>query len=84
MGFAGSLVAAAGGELSVYRRDRRSHGIDLNGERTGGAEGVAGRGEDFVTWGWRGFSFFFFELGGEGFLSHKEFRRQWFARANHV
>ena len=28
MGFAGSLVAAAGGELSVYRRDRRCHGID--------------------------------------------------------
>ena len=28
VGFAGSLAAAAGGELSVYRRDRRCHGID--------------------------------------------------------
>ena len=28
MGFAGSLTAAAGVELSVYRRDRRCHGID--------------------------------------------------------
>ena len=27
-GFAGCLAAAAGGELSVYRRDRRCHGID--------------------------------------------------------
>ena len=56
----------------------------MNGERTGGAEGVAGGVRVFVMWGWRGFSFFFFELGGEGFLSHKEFRRQGFARANHV
>ena len=28
VGFAGSL-AAAGGELSVYRHDRRCHGIDV-------------------------------------------------------
>ena len=28
VGFAGSLAAAAGIELSVYRRDRRCHGID--------------------------------------------------------
>ena len=28
VGFAGSLAAAAGGELSVYRRDRQCHGID--------------------------------------------------------
>ena len=28
VGFADSLAAAAGGELSVYRRDRRCHGID--------------------------------------------------------
>ena len=26
--FAGSLVAAAGGELTVYHHDRRCHGID--------------------------------------------------------
>ena len=29
VGFAGSLAAAAGVELSVYRRDRRCHGIDV-------------------------------------------------------
>ena len=29
VGFAGSLVAASGSELSVYRRDRRCHGIDV-------------------------------------------------------
>ena len=28
VGFAGSLAAAAGVELSVYRRDKRCHGID--------------------------------------------------------
>ena len=28
VGFAGSLAAAAGVELSVYRRDRQCHGID--------------------------------------------------------
>ena len=28
VGFAGNLAAAAGGELSVYHRDRRCHGID--------------------------------------------------------
>ena len=28
VGFAGSLAAAAGNELSVYRRDRRCHAID--------------------------------------------------------
>ena len=28
VGFAGSLAAAAGAKLSVYRRDRRCHGID--------------------------------------------------------
>ena len=28
VGFAGSLAAATGVELSVYRRDRRCHGID--------------------------------------------------------
>ena len=28
VGFVGSLAAAAGVELSVYRRDRRCHGID--------------------------------------------------------
>ena len=28
VGFASSLVAAAGVELSVYRRDMRCHGID--------------------------------------------------------
>ena len=29
VGFAGSLAAVAGVELSVYRRDRRCHGIDI-------------------------------------------------------
>ena len=29
VGFADSLAAAAGVELSVYRRDRRCHGIDV-------------------------------------------------------
>ena len=29
VGFAGSLAAAAGVKLSVYRRDRRCHGIDV-------------------------------------------------------
>ena len=29
VGFAGSLAAAAGVELSVYRRDKRCHGIDV-------------------------------------------------------
>ena len=28
VGFAGSLAAAAGVDLSVYRRDMRFHGID--------------------------------------------------------
>ena len=28
VGFAGSLAAAAGAELSVYHRDRQCHGID--------------------------------------------------------
>ena len=28
-GFPGSLAVVAGGELSVYRRDRRCHGIDV-------------------------------------------------------
>ena len=28
VGFAGSLATAVGVELSVYRRDRRCHGID--------------------------------------------------------
>jgi len=28
VGFVGRLAMAAGGELSVYRRDRRCHGID--------------------------------------------------------
>ena len=28
VGFAGSLAEAAGVELSVYRHDRRCHGID--------------------------------------------------------
>ena len=28
VGFASSLAAAAGDKLSVYRRDRRCHGID--------------------------------------------------------
>ena len=28
VGFAGSLAAAAGGELSVYHRNRQCHGID--------------------------------------------------------
>ena len=31
VGFAGSLAAAAGGELSVYGRERRWHGIDGEG-----------------------------------------------------
>ena len=85
VGFASNLAAAVGIELSVYRRDRRGGACaGVNGERTGGAEGVAGGVRVFVTWGWWGFSFFFFELGGEGFLSHKEFWRQRFARANRV
>ena len=29
VGFAGSLAAAAGVDLSVYRRDMRCHGIDV-------------------------------------------------------
>ena len=57
----------------------------MNGERTGGAEVGGGRGEGFCDVGMvRVFFFFFFELGGEGFLSHKEFQRQRFARANRV
>ena len=52
----------------------------VNGDRRGWRAGV----RVFVTWGWRGFSFFFFELGGEGFLSHKEFWGRRFARANRV
>ena len=51
----------------------------MNGERTGGAEGVAGRAGVFVTWGWGGFSFFFLNwvvkvlyptknFGGDGLL----------------
>ena len=31
VGFAGSLAAVAGVELSVYHRDRRCHGIDAEG-----------------------------------------------------
>ena len=86
VGFAGSRVAAASVELSVYHHDRRCHGIDtdVNGERTRGAEGVAGGVRVFVTCGWSGFSFFFFELGGEGFLSHKELWGRRFARASCV
>ena len=53
----------------------------MNGERTGGAEVGGGRGEGFCD---VGMVRVFFELGGEGFLSHKEFWRQWFARASHV
>ena len=31
VGFAGSLAAATGVELSVYRHDRRCRGIDMEG-----------------------------------------------------
>ena len=64
---------------AMHRRGGACAGV--NGDRR---HGVAGGGEGFVTLEWRGFSFFFFELGGESFLSHKEFRRKRFAGANHV
>ena len=61
MGFAGSL-AAAGIELSVYRRDRRCHGIDAEElvqvrMRTGGG---GGRGEGFCDVGMVRVFFFLF------------------------
>ena len=50
-----------------------------------GTGGGGGRGEGFCDVVMvRVFSFFFFELGGEGFLSHKEFWGRRFARANRV
>ena len=52
----------------------------MNGERTGGAEVGGGQGEGFCDVGM--VRVFFFELGGEGFLSHKEFWGRRFARAN--
>ena len=64
---------------AMHRRGGAS--ASVNGDRR---HEVAGGGDGFCDVGWRGFSFFFFELGGEGFLSHKEFRRQRFARANRV
>ena len=51
----------------------------MNGERTGGG---GGRGEGFCDMGMA--MVFFFELGGEGFLSHKEFWWRRFPRANRV
>ena len=65
VGFASSLVAAAGVELSVYRRDRWCHGIDgacagVNGERAGGAEAGGGRGEGFCDVGMVRVFFFLF------------------------
>ena len=84
--FASNLAAAAGVELSVYRRDRRWHGIGAEelvqvwmGNVPEGPRWVAGMVRVFVTWGWWGFSFFFFELGGEG-----EFLGRQFARAKRV
>ena len=71
------VAAVIGG--AMHRRGGACAGV--NGDRR---HGVASGAEGFVTWGWRGFYFLFFELGGEGFLSHKEFRRQRFARANRV
>ena len=56
----------------------------MNGERTGGAEVGGGRGEGFCDVGMVRVFFFLFELGGEGFLSHKEFWGRRFARANRV
>ena len=47
-----------------------------------GAGGGGGRAEGFCDVGMM--MVFFFELGDEGFLSHKEFWRQRFARANRV
>ena len=46
--FAGSLAAAVGG--AMHRRGGACAGV--NGERTGGDEGVASGVRVFVTWGW--------------------------------
>ena len=46
-----------------------------------GAGGGGGQGEGFSD---VGMMRVFFELGGEGFLSHKEFWGRWFARVNRV
>ena len=54
----------------------------MNEERTRGAEVGGGRGEGFCDVGM--VRVFFFELGGEGFLSHKEFWGRRFARENRV
>ena len=56
----------------------------MNGQLIGGAEVGGRRGEGFCDVGMVRVSFFFFELGGEGFLSHKEFWGRRFARANRV
>ena len=56
----------------------------MNGERTRRAEVGGGRGEGFCDVGMVRVLFFFFELGGEGFLSHKEFWGRRFARENRV
>ena len=74
------VTATIGG--AMYRRGGACAGV--NGDRTGGAKAGGGRGEGFCDVGMVRVFFFFFELGGEGFLSHKEFRRQRFARANRV
>ena len=63
----------------------QSHGgacAGVNGERTGGAEVGGRRGEGFCDVGM--VRVFFFELSGEGFLSHKEFWGRRFARVNRV
>ena len=56
----------------------------MNGDRTGGAKAGGGRGEGFCDVGMVRVFFFFFELGGEGFLSRKEFWGRRFSRANRV
>ena len=43
--FVGSLAAAAGGELSGYRRDRRRHGDDERSREADG-DGKPGGGRD--------------------------------------
>ena len=50
MGFASSLAAAAGDKLSVYRRDRRCHGIDAEElvQVLMGTGGGGGWGEGFL------------------------------------
>ena len=69
------VTTAIGG--AMHRRGGACVGV--NGDRRGG-----GRGEGFYDVGMVRVFFFLFELGGEGFLSHKEFWRQQIARANRV